>query len=208
MSRRFAVLLAAAAVVSLAAIVVGVIGLSSSRSDAEPATATAPPSRFEGAELPPGVRAPDFALRDENGRRVTMRQYRGKVVVVTFLYSHCKEECPVQAQQIKGALDDLGHDVPALSVSVDPPGDKPASVKHFNRKMEMTGRLRWVLGGVTQLRKLWRGFAIVPQSDQQEHMARIVLIDKRGRQRIGFPASQTMPERPGHAHAALEREPS
>src|SRR4051794_39759357 len=99
MSRRFAVLLAVAGVVSLAAIVVGVVGLSSSRSDAEPAraTATSPPSRFEGAELPPGVKAPDFSLRDENGRRVTMKQYRGKVVVVTFPYSHCKEECPVQA---------------------------------------------------------------------------------------------------------------
>jgi protein SCO1/2 len=208
MSRRFAVLLAAAGVVSLAAIVVGIIGLSSSRSDAEPPAATSPPSRFDGAELPPGVKAPDFSLRDENGRRVTMREYRGKVVVVTFLYSHCKEECPVQAQQIKGALDDLGHDVPALSVSVDPPGDKPPSVKHFNRKMEMTGRLRWVLGDVTQLRRLWRGFAIVPQSDDQEHMARIVLIDKRGRQRIGFPSSQTTPERLAHDIRALEREPA
>ncbi|MEA2448585.1 MAG: hypothetical protein QOG63_517 [Thermoleophilaceae bacterium] len=209
MSRRLAAILLAAGVVSLAAIVVGVIGLSQAQTEpsAQP-VAHAPASPFEGAVLPPGVKAPDFALRDENGRRVTMRQYRGKVVVVTFLYSHCKEECPVEAQQIKGALDDLGHDVPALSVSVDPPGDRPASVKAFNRKMEMTGRLRWVLGGVTELRKLWRGFAIVPQSRDQEHMARIVLIDRKGRQRIGFPASQTTPERLAHDIRALEREPS
>jgi protein SCO1 len=211
MSRRFVVLLAVAGTLSLAAIVVGVIGLSSSsdsNAQPQPATSSSPSSRFEGAELPPGVKAPDFSLRDENGKRVTMREYRGKVVVVTFLYSHCKTECPVQAQQIKGALDDLGHDVPALSISVDPPGDKPPSVKHFNRKMGVTDRLRWVLGGVTQLRKLWRGFAIVPQSPDQEHMARIVLVDKKGRQRIGFPASQTTPERLAHDIRALEREPS
>jgi protein SCO1/2 len=164
----------------------------------------APASPFKGALLPDGVRAPNFSLRDENGRRVTMKEYRGKVVVVTFLYSHCKTECPVQAQQIKGALDDLGHDVPALSVSVDPPGDKPKSVKKFNAKMGVSGRLRWVLGGEGQLSKLWKGFAIVPQSSQQEHMARIVLVDRDGMQRIGFPASQTTPERLAHDIRALE----
>jgi protein SCO1/2 len=206
MPRRLVVTLLAAGLLSFAAIVVGVIGLSSSsESDAQPAV-QAPSSPFEGATMPAGVEAPDFALRDENGRRVTMKEYRGEVVVVTFLYSHCTTECPAQAQQIKGALDDLGHDVPALSVSVDPPGDKPASVKRFNRKMGMSGRLRWVLGDATELRKLWRGFAIVPQSDDQEHMARIVLIDRRGLQRVGFPASQTTPERLAHDIRALERE--
>ena len=208
MSRRFFALLAAAGLLSFAAIVVGVVGLSrSSESDARPAV-LAPSSPFEGATMPAGVRAPDFSLRDENGRRVTMKEYRGEVVVVTFLYSHCTMECPAQAQQIKGALDDLGHDVPALAISVDPAGDKPRSVKRFNRKMEMTGRLRWVLGDMTAMRKLWRAFAIVPQSDDQEHMARIVLIDKRGRQRVGFPASQITPERLVHDIRVLEREPS
>ena len=208
MPRRLLVTLVAAGVLSLAAIVIGAIGLSaSSDSDARPVV-QAPASPFEGATMPAGVRAPDFSLRDENGRSVTMKEYRGEVVVVTFLYSHCTTECPVQAQQIKGALDDLGHDVPALSVSVDPPGDRPGSVRRFNRKMDMTGRLRWVLGDETELRRLWRGFAIVPQSDDQDHMARIVLIDNRGRQRVGFPASQTTPERLAHDIRVLERERS
>jgi hypothetical protein len=39
-------------------------------------------------------------------------------------------------------------------------------------------------------------------------MARIVLIDKRGRQRVGFPASQTTPERLAHDIRVLEREPA
>jgi protein SCO1/2 len=208
MPRRLIAILAAAGVLSLAAIVVGIVGISNSSDSGAQPVAQVPSSPFKGATMPPGVRAPDFTLRDENGRRVTMREYRGEVVVVTFLYSHCTTECPVQAQQIKGALDDLGRDVPALSVSVDPPGDKPKSVKRFNREMEMTGRLRWVLGDVTDLRRLWRGFAIVPQSDDQDHMARIVLIDKRGRQRVGFPASQTTPERLAHDIRVLERESS
>src|SRR3954447_13288833 len=115
-------------------------------------------SQFDGALLPPGVRAPNFSLRDQNGRRVRMSDYRGRNLIVTFLYSHCKTECPVQAQQIKGALNDVGHEIPALAVSVDPPGDSPASVKRFNREQGVTGRLRWVLGDVGQLRRLWKAF--------------------------------------------------
>ena len=208
MDRRHIALLFTVGVLALALGLVGIKGLAKTRTTtAEPVVRT-PPSKFDGALLPPGVKTPRFSLRDQDGKRVSLAQYRGRMVIVTFLYSHCKTECPVQAQQIKGALDDLGHDVPALAVSVDPPGDTPASVKHFNRKMGVTGRLRWVLGDVTALRKLWRNFAIVPQSDDQEHMARIVLIDKRGIQRVGFPASQTTPERLAHDIRALEREPA
>jgi protein SCO1/2 len=204
MDRRLIAILFTAGVLALGAMIFAIVGASGDDS-AAPA-AHAPTSSFKGALLPPDVRAPSFSLRDENGRRVTMKEYRGKVVVVTFLYSHCKDTCPVQAQQIKGALDDIGHDVPALSVSVDPPGDKPRSVKKFNAKMGVSGRLRWVLGNETQLSRLWKGFAIVPQSPDQEHMARIVLIDRDGMQRIGFPASQVTPERLAHDIKALEAE--
>ena len=54
---------------------------------------------------------------------MTMRSLRGKPVVVAFLYSTCRDTCPLQAQQIKGALNELGSDVPALAVSVDPAND-------------------------------------------------------------------------------------
>jgi protein SCO1/2 len=206
MDRRLIAILFTAGLVSLAVIVVSLKAISDDNSSAaQSPVVRAPASAFQGALLPPGVRAPDFALRDQSGKRATMKEYRGRVVVVTFLYSHCKTECPVEAQQIKGALDDVGHDVPVLAVSVDPPGDTPKSVNAFNRKMGMTGRLRWLLGGENQLRRLWKGFAILPQTPQQEHMARIVLIDRNGLQRIGFPASQTTPERLAHDIRLLER---
>ena len=67
--------------------------------------------------MPRGVHAPEFTLTDQDGKRVSMAEYRGKPVVVTYVYSHCKETCPIQAQMVRGALDDLGHDIPALGVS-------------------------------------------------------------------------------------------
>jgi protein SCO1/2 len=198
----------AAALVALVLVIVAAIGVSSDdSSSAQPAAVVdAPKSAFEGAQLPSGIRAPDFSLKDEDGKPVTMKEYRGKPVVVTFMYSHCHDTCPIQAQQIKGALDDLGHDLPALSISVDPPGDTPGSVDHFNREQGVTGRIRWVLGRESQLRKLWHGFHTTSQSPQSEHMARLVLIDKRGFQRIGYPSSQVTPERLAHDLRLLEKE--
>jgi protein SCO1/2 len=194
----------ATGVLALAVVIFAAKGISSD-GDA-PVVQSAPKSAFEGALLPPGVKAPTFTLKDERGRTVSMRQYRGKPVVVTFLYSHCKDTCPIEAQQIKGALDDLGHDLPALAVSVDPPGDTPKSVDRFNAKQGVTNRIRWVLGRESQLRPLWQGFHVTSQTPQAEHMARLVLVDKRGIQRIGYPASQLTPERLAHDLRLLEKE--
>jgi protein SCO1/2 len=135
-----------------------------------------------------------------------MKEYRGKPVIVTFMYSHCHDTCPLQAQQIKGALDDLGHDLPALAISVDPTRDTPQSVDRFDRQQGVSGRIRWVLGGESKLRPLWQGFHTTSQTPQAEHIARFVLVDKRGFQRIGYPAKLLTPENLAHDLRLLERE--
>ena len=208
MSRGAIAALFATGLIALVVVIVAAGKVSDSdSSSAQPAVqADAPESAFQGAELPPGVRAPDFSLKDENGKRVTMKEYRGKPVVVTFLYSHCHDTCPIQAQQIKGALDNLGHDLPALAISVDPPGDFPKSVHRFNEEQGVTGRIRWVLGKESQLRPLWEGFHTTSQTPSTEHMARLVLVDKQGFQRIGYPSSQVTPERLAHDLRLLEKE--
>ena len=106
----------------VAVFALGAIVLAASRreSDAEPASAG---SRFEGAVMPADLRAPDFTLRNQDGERITMRELRGSPVIVTFLYTTCEDTCPAQAQTIRGALDELGEDVPALAIAVDPPRD-------------------------------------------------------------------------------------
>ncbi len=62
----------------------------------------------------------------------------------------------------------------------------------------MTGRLDWVLGTREQLRPLWSGYFIRPQSVTQEHNARFTLVDKRGFQRVGYPGFEATPERLAH----------
>jgi protein SCO1 len=175
---------------------------------AAPVLASGASQRFEGSLMPPGVRAPDFTLTDQDGSPIRMRDVRGRPAIVTFLYTHCEESCPAEAMQIKGALDDLGHDVPALAVAVDPPNDTPASARAFLAKSGMTGRMDFAIGSRRELQPVWKGFAVQPQLRHSEHQARIVLIDARGFQRIGFPLSETTPERIAHDVRELERESS
>jgi protein SCO1/2 len=187
--------------------VIGVFAISRIDTQADsPAVVHSAKSPFRGGTMPPGVRAPQFTLTDQNGKRVSMAEYRGKPVVVTYLYTHCKETCPVQAQMVRGALDDLGHDIPALAVSVDPFQDTPASARAFNRKAKMTGRMRWVLGTRRQLQPLYRGFAIQPQLRDSEHQAYITLVDAQGFQRVAVPINQTSPEDLAYDIRVLEKE--
>ena len=153
---------------------------------------------FAGARLPEGVRAPAFELTDERGESIAMSDFRGDPVIVTFLYTHCDNTCPPAAQQVKGALNELGHDVPSLAVAVDPPRDTAASARAFLSEQRLLGRMRFVLGSRDELEPLWDGYAIRPQAARAEHQARIVIVDRRGFQRVGFPIEQATPERIAH----------
>ncbi len=153
---------------------------------------------WAGFVRPPGATAPDFTLRDQDGKRVSMSDYRGRPVAVTFVYSTCEDTCPALVDQVRGALDDTGADVPLLAVSVDPANDTPARAKRFLAERRMTGRARFVLGTEAELAPVWKGYGVVPQRGDLDHTAGVVLVDGAGRQRVGFPHDQLTPE--GLAH--------
>ena len=152
------------------------------------------PTGLHGGLRPPDARAADFRLRDQDGAIATMDEYRGRMVVVTFLYSTCEDTCPLTAQQIRGALDDLGRDVPVIAISVDPRGDTPLHVKRFLVKQHLTGRMRYLVGTRAQLEPVWRAYGIQPQGEGFEHTASTVIVDGAGRQRVGYLTDQLTPE--------------
>jgi protein SCO1/2 len=161
---------------------------------------------FAGALRPAGIPPADFTLRDQDGRPAALAAYRGRPVIVTFMYSTCKDTCPLMADQIRGALDALGHDAPTLVVSVDPAGDTPLKTKRFLARHGLTGRARFLLGTRAQLAPVWRDYGIRPQTNSDAHSAYVLLIDKRGRQRVAFPASELTPEGLGHDVKVLQAE--
>ena len=194
----FRVQLAVLLTATFAVIAAGVLVFSR---DAGPAPSAAP----KGALRPPGIPPSDFRLTDQDGREATLADVRGKVAIVTFLYTTCEDTCPLAAQQIRVALDRLGHDVPVLAFAVDPPRDTPERARRFVAENGMLGRMRFLTGRRAELEKQWRAYGIRPQGDGFEHSAHVVLLDRRGVQRIGFPVGQLTPEALAHDVALLER---
>jgi protein SCO1/2 len=152
----------------------------------EPATRVSADG-FAGAVSPSDIAVRDFSLRDQDGTPVSLREYRGRVVVLTFMYSTCQDTCPVTAQTIRGALDQVGHDVPVLAVSVDPAHDTRDSAERFLVKQSMSaGRMRFLLGTRAQLQPIWKAYGIQPQGKGFEHTAYVAVLDQTGRQRVAF----------------------
>jgi protein SCO1/2 len=163
--------------------------------------AKGPASPFKGA-LRPKTPPTDFALEDQNGGVVQLSSLRGKVVVLSPMYSTCRETCPLTAQQIRGALDDLSgserNGVRAFALSVDPANDTEDSARRFLVERRVSGYLDYLLGSRDQLQPVWRDFGFAPQTSEHEHNSYVVLIDKDGRQRVGFPVDYLTPEDLAH----------
>jgi protein SCO1/2 len=170
--------------------------------------ANGPVSPFKGAMRPPAPAA-DFALRDQDGDLVQLSGLRGTVVVLTPLYTHCQDTCPLTAQQVRGALDDLSGDerkgVRALALSVDPANDDADSARRFLVERRVSGYLDFLLGPRSELQPVWRDYGFAPQTKEEEHNSYVVLIDKRGRQRVGFPVDHLTPEDLAHDIRVLLR---
>src|SRR5690349_20298868 len=187
----------------------GVVLITNGRSD--PSSPSVSRSQFDGPTLPPGLRAANFSLLDQNGRRVTLAEYRGKVVVLTFIHSLCHDACPFMVEQIKGALNELpgsGRGVPAIGISVAPSEDTRTNRIRFLAKHDMNSRLAFLSGSPRVLRPIWHAYAIQPVTPKIDHSTFVMLIDKRGIERVGFPADELTPEGLAHDIGVLEREPA
>jgi protein SCO1/2 len=164
-------------------------------SEEDPASRAA---TFAGPLMPKNLPAADFTLHDQDGRPVTLSDTRGRVVVLTFLHSLCHSTCPVSVQTIRGALDDIGsarRAVDVLAVTVDPAEDTPAHVRAFLRAQHAAGILRYLTGPRPVVRRVWKRYGIGPQGGgREDHTAFVLLIDRKGILRIGFPSHEMTPE--------------
>lgn len=151
---------------------------------------------FYGATLPAAFPAVNFALADQNRKTIRLGAYAGQVVVATFVYSTCKDICPLVVQQLATAIDELPHAVPALAISVDPEQDTPANVHAFLVKEQVVGRLHYLVAPPGMLEPIWRKFGVRPQqlvnSPKSDHSIDVVIFDKTGRARVGYTDLTTM----------------
>jgi protein SCO1/2 len=145
---------------------------------------------FAGGELTPPRLAPPIALHDASGEPVTLAAQRRRFVLVTFLYVHCPDVCPLIAQNLNAALRRLGprrNEVRVLAVSVDPKGDTPAAVRHYIAQRGLLPQFHYLIGTRAQLRAVWAAWHVLAVGSGPElvdHVAYTALVDRSGRQRV------------------------
>jgi len=152
---------------------------------------------FFGTLALPAKQAPAIDLRNYLGRPVTLSEYRGKAVLVTFLYTSCPEICPLIASNLRVALKMLGRrdsQVQVIAVSVDPRGDTPAAVARFLSDHGLTGRMQYLIGSAGELARTWAAWDVgakpeVGQPDLVAHSALVYGISASGRLTTIYPAT-------------------
>jgi protein SCO1 len=159
--------------------------------------AGAPQARFAGAEASPRKPAPPLRLHNYLGETVNLANYRGKAVLLTFIYTHCPDTCPLIVSHIKASLAELGpkaKDVQVVAVSTDPRGDNRRTVTAFVDDHGMKGKMKYLIGSKTELGRVWKDWNIVAKPakagrDLVEHSALIYGIDRKGDVATLYPAN-------------------
>jgi protein SCO1/2 len=119
--------------------------------------------------LSPVSAAPPLALHNYLGQPVNIDSYRGKVVLVTFIYTHCPDVCPLITSNLRVAQNLM----PAaerskaviVAVSVDPKGDTRKAIAAFLAHHQMTGRMQYLVGSTQELGQVWRAWGVGSERD-------------------------------------------
>ena len=137
--------------------------------------------------------APGFALTNQNGRVVSLANFRGKVVVLAFIDSRCTEVCPVVAQEIIGADHQLGasaRNVAFVGVNVNPLAESVVDVRRFSDEHGLSALPNWyyLTGSTTVLSQVWKNYGIqveLPRNATQTvHADYLYFLSPLGRERF------------------------
>lgn len=139
-----------------------------------------------------------FTLVDQDGRTVTDRSFRGRLVLVHFGYTYCPDICPTSLTTMAEAIDQLGADgdeVVPVFISVDPERDTPDQLKMYAayfhpRLVALTGTPEQIAAVAKTYRIYYTkldGKAGDPGDYQIDHTAIIYLMGRKGEFRAHFP---------------------
>jgi protein SCO1/2 len=152
-----------------------------------------PPARGQSG-LPMIGEAPNFALRSQDGAEVTLKHYRGKAVVVTFVFASCSVTCPVLTAKMATVQNRLGSDfgtkVAFLSITVDPEHDTPDVLKRYARTFGADpAGWQFVTGSPSAIQDVERRYGIFASKvpgREIEHTNLTSLVDPHGMLRVQY----------------------
>jgi cytochrome oxidase Cu insertion factor (SCO1/SenC/PrrC family) len=177
-------------------VLAGIAGLAGCGASASSPTGMQASPTSSGAEMNPnldlgsslgGQPAPDIALVNQFGQPMSLSQFRGKVVVLSFQDSECTTVCPLTAQsmlQAKQLLGAAGSQVQLLGVDANPDATSVADVLAYSRAHGLVNQWDFLTGSLAQLKAAWSAYHIAVQIEQGQidHTPALFVIDQRGRE--------------------------
>ncbi|HST25872.1 MAG TPA: SCO family protein [Gaiellaceae bacterium] len=139
------------------------IGVAIAQGSGNGATGTTTIPADPGITFAAGKRpAPNFMLRDQAGRTISMQSLRGRTVVLAFIDPVCRNLCPGEARVLDGVANGLPRSQrPAIvAVSVNPWGQAASNLRLDASRWKLVPEWRWALGDFRSLQKVWDSYAI------------------------------------------------
>jgi protein SCO1/2 len=143
----------------------------------------------------PRAASVDFSLRDAEGRARSLRDYRGKLVVLFFGYTRCPDVCPTTLADLRDVLRRLDKDaehVQVLFVTLDPERDTPEMLARYVPAFDR--RFIGLSGSAAQTAAVVERFGLVVERQGGEdggytldHTASLFVFDRDGRLRLEVP---------------------
>lgn len=149
---------------------------------------------FNGVEISPAPAAPELSsLTDQDGQRVNLKSYQGKVVLLFFGYTSCPDICPATMGRLKQAVADLGDnkdEVVVMMITTDPERDTPEQLGNYlgNFDPDFLG----LTGSISNLKDTWKDYGVAVLDGGATHSTRVYVIDHSGNLRLTFPNEMTV----------------
>lgn len=142
--------------------------------------------------------AKPISLVDQTGRTVSLEQYRGRPVLVTFAYAHCETVCPLIVHDVLTARDRLPEErAPAvLVVTLDPWRDTPSRLPSIARQWGMTGNAHILSGAPEQVERTLNAWRIPRVRNERtgdlSHPSLVYVVGPDGRIAYAIPGSEAL----------------
>ena len=144
--------------------------------------------------LPKIKPAPDFTLTTQDGKRVALKDLRGKVLVITFIYASCTDTCPLLTAKMARIQDHLGADfgrnIYFFSITVDSDRDTPEVLKRYAEayKANLAG-WAFLTGTSAEIRDVAKRYGIYYKKNARgdvDHIFLTSLVDQSGTLRVQY----------------------
>lgn len=149
---------------------------------------------------------PNLPLKDQDGRQVTFSQLTGKVLIVSYIYLHCPDVCPVIIKRMSEVRDKLNKEglrdrIYFVFITLDPRRDTPEAIREYVRTRNLDLK-NWVFltGDENTINSIIKACGVVALKESAEHselgesyyithIDKISLVDKKGKIRKHYKGS-------------------